>query len=265
MTATSRLGIARAELHRWTREPAVLITVAALIVLSGLLTYLVVNAAVGGAPSGNGGVQLEVGTELHAGSTNDQLASIPRSSLILLAPIAAIVIGVHAAGTEMGSGALLLLAASARRLRFLFAVRAVIMLVIIGIAGAAAGTAALAATGAGIAWHTDIAHLSAWHGAGPVIAGVAAQALLIGLLAFGLAAVTRRWVVVTIGMIVYLVALEPVLTGLLGDASVWLPGAATSELLMPEPDLAHAVPTAAVALAFAVVAVLSLRRERAAR
>ena len=265
MTATSRPGIARAELHRWSREPAVLITAAVLVVLSGLLTYLVVNAAVGGAPSGNGGVQLEVGTELDADATNDQLASIPRSSLVLLAPIAAVVLGVHAAGSEMASGALLLLAASARRLRFVFAVRAVIMLVITAIAGAAAGAAALGAAGAGVALNAEIAHLSAWHSAGPTIVGAAAQTVLIGLLAFGLAALTRRWVPVTIGMLVYLVALEPVLTGLLGEASVWLPGAATAQLLVPEPDLAHVVPTAAGALVFTVVAVLSLCRERAAR
>lgn len=52
---------------------------------------------------------------------------------------------------------------------------------------------------------------------------------------------------------------------LVGEASVWLPREATSELLVSEPDLAHVVPTVVCALALVAMAIGSLRREWAAR
>ena len=265
MIGSDSLGTARAELHRWTRDPVVLVTVMALVALSATLTYFAVNVATGGASSGADGVSLQTDIALDAAATNEQLASMPRSGLTMLVPIAAIVVGVRAAGSEMSSGALLQLAVAARRLRLLFTVRAVILLVLLGAAGAAAGTVTLAATSAAISASSELGHLSAWHGAGPIIAGATAQSVLLGLIAFGLSALTRRWIVVTIGMIVYLVALEPALAALVGEVGVWLPRTATSELLVPAPDLAHVVPTLACALILVAMAVSSLRRERAAR
>lgn len=265
MTRSSSLSIVQAELQRWAREPAVLVTIAALVAVSGLLTYLAVTVAAGGASSGADGVQLQTDIVLDADSTDEQLASMARSSLTMLVPIAAVVLGVHAAGSEMGSGALLQLAVAARRLRFLFVVRAVILFALIGTAGAAAAVATLSAAAAGAAQAAELAHLSAWHSAASIIIGATAQSVLIGLVAFGLSAITRGWAAVTIGLIVYLVGLEPALTGLVGEAGVWLPREATSELLVPGSDPVHVVPTAACALAFVVLAVLSLRRERAAR
>lgn len=264
-SSASSLGTARAELHRWTRDPVVLITIGALVALSGMLTYFAVNVATGGASAGGDGVQLQTDLVLDAAATNGQLASMPRSSLTMLVPIAAIVLGVQAAGSEMASGALMQLAVAARRLRFLIAVRAAVLLALLGIAGTASGVAAFAAAGAGISQTAELAHLSAWHSAGPAVAGAAAQSILVGLIAFGLAAITRRWIVVTAGMIIYLVVIEPVLAGFVGGAGVWLPGAAASALLLSEPDLAHVVPIAACALVLVVIAVLSLHRERAAR
>lgn len=260
-----RWPVTKAELHRWTSEPVVLITVVALIAVSALLTYFAVNVATGGASSGADGVELQTDIVLNADATNDQLASMARSSLSMLVPIAAIILGVHAAGSEMSSGALLQIAVAARRLRFVFVVRAVILLVIMGVAGATAGAATLATTAVAVARTSELAHLSAWHGAGSTIIGASAQAVLFGLIAFGLSALTRRWVAVIIGMLVYLIGLESVLAGLLGDAGVWLPGVATAELLTPEPDLVHVVPTVLCALALVILAVLSLRREWAAR
>src|SRR5699024_8319442 len=51
----------------------------------------------------------------------------------------------------------------------------------------------------------------------------------------------------------------------LGEESVWLPRVATSELLVPDRDLAHVVPTVARALAVGATAIWSLRREWATR
>ncbi|WP_299955352.1 hypothetical protein [uncultured Modestobacter sp.] len=265
MTVPDSLRTVKAELPRWTRDPVTLVTMGALVGLCGVLSYLAVNVATGDASSGGGGLQLQTSTVLDAGSTDDELAAMARSSLTMLVPIAAIALGVRAAGGEMSSGALLQLAVATRRLRRLFLVRAGIVLVLVGVAGAASAVVALAGTDAAISGAPEVAHLSAWHSAGSTIAGAAAQGVLIGLIAFGLAALTRRWVAITIAMIVYLVGLEPLLTGLLGRGSVWLPRAATSELLVPGPDLAHVAPTVACALVLATMAVLSLRRDRAAR
>jgi ABC-type transport system involved in multi-copper enzyme maturation permease subunit len=258
-------GILWAELHRWIREPAVLTTIAGVIAFSGLLTYFAVSVATGGSAAGGEGVQLQTDVVLDANATNAQLASMPRSSLTMLVPIAAIVLGVQAAGSEMASGALLQLAVAARRLRFLFAARAVILLVLLGVAGAGSALATLVATGAGAARATELAHLSAWNDAAPIIAGATAQSILVGFIAFGLAALSRRWIAVTVGMIVYLVGLEPILSGLIGEGSVWLPRAATSELMLPGGDPARVLPTLVCALVLVATAVLSLRREWAAR
>lgn len=265
MTGSSALNTARAELHRWAREPAVLVTLVVLVAVSGLLTYFAVNVATGSASSGADGVQLQTDVVLDAGSTNEQLAAMPRSSLTMLVPIAAIVLGVYAAGSEMASGALLQLAVAARGLRSLFVVRSVILFVILGVAGAAAGLATLAATAVAVSQTSELAHLSVWHDAGSIIVGATVQALLIGFLAFGLSALTRRWVVITVGMLIYLVGVEPLLSGLLGGGSVWLPRTATSELLMPEAELVHVIPTVVCALAFVAMALWSLHREWAAR
>ena len=263
--AANTLGIVRAEVLRWLRDPVVLVTIAAAAVATAALTHLAVNVATGGASSGDGAVQLETDTVLDAAATNDQLSSMVRSGLTMLVPVAAVVLGANAAGGEMTSGALLHLAVAVRRLRFLFAARAVVLIALLGAAGVLTGVGALAAAGAGIFGDPELAHLSAWHDAGPIIAGAGAQAAVLGLIAFGLAALTRRWIVVVIAMIVYLVTVEPILGGLLGEDRVWLPWTATSELLAPDPDPAHAVPTLLCVLVLVLAAVANLRRDRATR
>lgn len=265
MAGTDSPRIARTELARWVRDPVVLITIAALIVLSGLLTYLAVNVATGAMASGGNGVQLQTDTALTADSTNGDLASMGRSSLTMLVPIAAIVLGVRLAGSELTSGALLQIAAAARRLRYLFIARAAILILLAGVTGATTAIVTMLATATGIAPIAELSHLTAWTHSGSTIAGATTQAVIIALIAFGLSALSRRWVIVTICMIVYLMALEPILTGLLGKASAWLPRVATSELMIPQPDLAPVLPTAICAAMVTTVAIVSLRRDCAAR
>lgn len=258
-------GIAHTEVARWVRDPVVLTTIGALIVLSGGLTYLAVVVATGSTSSGGSGVRLQADTVITSESTGDDLASMARSSLAMLVPIAAIVLGVQFAGSELRSGALLQLGVVARRLRHLFAVRVSVLVVLAGLAGAGAAALALASTRAAVAHTSELSHLSVSAGVWPMIAGAAAQALVVALIAFGLAALTRRWVVVTISMLVYLVALEPTLSSLVGEAGVWLPGAATSELMLEQPDVAHVLPTVICALLLVAAAVTSLHRDRAAQ
>ena len=66
-------------------------------------------------------------------------------------------------------------------------------------------------------------------------------------------------------MLLYLIALEPAVAGLVGGGGDWLPRAATSQLLAAEPDVTLVVPTAVVAVIAAVFAVASMRRDKAAR
>lgn len=265
MTASNSPRIARTEIARWVRDPVVLVTVAALIVLSTALTYLAISVATGTTGSGGNGIQLQTDATLTNESTNDDLASMARSSLTMLVPIAAIIVGVHFAGSELTSGALLQMGVAARRLRFLFAVRLVLLAIITGIAGVATAVLTLVGTEAARTQSADLSHLNVWEAEGSTIVGAATQAIVIALVAFGLSALTRRWIVVTICMLVYIVGLEPVLSGLFDDVSVWLPRTATSELMLPQPELTHVLPTAICALLLAVSAVASLRRDRVAR
>ena len=265
MTASNTPRITRTETSRWVRDPVVLITIGALIIVSAALTYLAISVATGSTSSGGNGVQLQTDTTLTGESTNDDLASMARSSLTMLVPIAAIIVGVRFAGGELTSGALLQMGVAARRLRFLFLVRLVLLAVIVGIAGAATSAVTLAATEAARAQSADLTHLTVWEAGGSPVLGAAMQAVVIAVLAFGLSALTRRWIVITICMLVYIVGLEPALSGLFADASAWLPRTATSELMVPQPDLAHVLPTAICALLLAVIAVASLRRDRVSR
>ena len=265
MADSSAPRITRTESSRWVRDPFVLITISALIAASAALTYLAISVATGSTSSGGNGVQLQTDTTLTDESTNDDLVSMARSSLTMLVPIAAIIVGVRFAGGEVTSGALLQIGVAARRLRFLFAVRMVLVAIVAGIAGAATAAVALAVTEIARAQYADIAHLTVWEADGSPIFGAAMQAVVIALLAFGLSALTRRSIVITICMLVYIIGLEPALSGLVGDASAWLPRTATSELMFPQPELAHVLPTAFCALLLALIAVASLRRDQVAR
>lgn len=264
MTASSVPRITRTESGRWVRDPVVLITVSALIVVSAALSYLAISVATGSTPAGGNGLQLQTDTTLSGESTNDDLASMARSSLTMFVPIAAILVGARFAGGELTSGALLQIGVAVRRLRFLFAVRMVLVAIIAGVAGAAAAAVTLAATEMARAQFADLAHLTVWKADGSPIVGAAMQAMLIALLAFGLSALSRRSIIVTICMLVYVIGLEPALSGLFGHASAWLPRTATSQLMLPQPELAHVLPTALLALLLALIAVASLRRDRVA-
>jgi hypothetical protein len=256
---------AASEIRRWGADPILLVVVLALALVSAALTYLAVTVAAGGASSGGGGVQIETDTVLTSSSTDDDLASMARSSLTMLVPIAAVVLGVRFAGGEMTSGALLQIAVAARWLRVVFAVRAAMVAAVGALAGAVTAVATIAGVGAAVAGRADLTQLDAWASAASIVGGAAAQGALLGLLAFALSAVTRRWIVVLVVMVVYLVVIEPVLAGILDTAGSWLPRAATSELMATSPDAAHAVPTLIAAVGITAVAVLSLRRGRVVR
>jgi len=253
------------EIRRWCTDATLLVVVLALAVVSAALTYLAVIVAAGGASSGGGGVQIETDTVLTASSTDADLASMARSSLTMLVPIAAVVLGTRFAGGEMASGALLQIGVAARRLRAVVAVRALLVAAVAALAGAVAAAATIAAVGAAVAGDADLSRLDAWVSAASTVGGAAAQGALLGLIAFALSALTRRWVVVLVGLIVYLVVIEPVLTGTVEAAGSWLPRSATSELMTASPDVAHALPTLVVAVGVTAVAVLTLRRGRVAR
>lgn len=262
MTVPNAPRITRTEIHRWARDPGVLISIGALIVASAALTYLAISVATGSTASGGNGVELQTDSTLTGESTNEDLAAMARSSLTMLVPIAAIIIGVRFAGGELTSGALHQMGVAARRLRLLFAIRLALLAVIAAFAGAATAAVTLAVTEAARAQSADLSHLTVWEADGSPFLGAAIQAVVIAVLAFGLSALTRRWIVITIGMLVYIIGLEPALSGLLDEANAWLPRTATSELMLPQPDFAHVLPTAISALLLAVIAVASLRRDR---
>lgn len=90
---------------------------------------------------------------------------------------------------ELTSGALLQMGVAARRLRCVFAVRLVLLAVIAGTAGAADAARAQAA---------DLAHLTVWEAGGSPVFGAAMQAVVIAVLAFGLSALTRTWIVIAV-------------------------------------------------------------------
>lgn len=246
-------------------DAGILFTLAVLIIVSSGLTYCAIWVATGSVSSAEGGVQLQTDMDLTGESTNEDLASMARSSLIMLVPIAAIIIGVRFAGGELTSGALLQLGVAARRVRLLFAVRSLLLVAIAGSAGFLAAWLTLLVTDVARAQSSDLSHLNVWEATGSPVLGAMVQAIVISLLAFGLSALTRRWIVVTICMMVYLIGLEPVLSGIFADAGAWLPRTATSELMLPNPEIVHVLPTAIGALLVAVVAVVNLRRDRVVR
>lgn len=259
------IRITRTEATRWFRDPVILIAVVAVIVSCAMLSYIAVLVATGVATGDGNGIQLQTDSTLTPSSTNQDLVSMARTSVSLLLPIAAIIIGVRFAGGEMTSGALLQLGVAARRLRLLFSARLVFLLVIAGFSGGSTALVTLAATDLAAARASDLAHLNVWSAIGSLITGATLQTIVISILAFGLSALTRRWIVIAICMLVYVVGLEPALSNVFKEASAWLPWAATSELMRPQPDMVHVAPTAVFTVLVVILAVSSLRRDRASR
>jgi hypothetical protein len=244
----SDLRIPLVETRRWSGDGVLLSVVIGAGVLGAVLSAMAVLVAAGSTSGGSGGLQIQTDVQLTSASQDADLVGMARSGVAMLVPLVAIIVGVRAAGSEMASGALLQVAVAARRLR-----------------GVVVAAASLAGAQAGVAADADLASLSAWSGAGTVMAGAAAQAGVLALLAFSLAALTRRWVLVLVALLVYLVVLEPVIAGLLGDGASWLPREATSSLLTSDADLGSVLPVALVALALTVVTVAWRRRDRTAR
>lgn len=259
------LNLLRAEAGRWPRDTVFLAALAVTLAATAALTLFAVLVSAGAIGSGAGGVQIDTDTLLGAQSTNEDLASLLRSSLVLLLPIAAVVIGAHFAGSELSSGVLLTIAVAARKLRLLFAIRIGLLALVLALLAALSTVIVCAVSGFALSAGTDVEHLSAWAQLGPLMAGASVQTLAIGLLTFSLAALTRRWVPVVVASIVYIVALEPVVQGFVRDDIVWLPWTATSSLLASGADWMPVLPTAAATAALAVLAILSLRRDRAFR
>lgn len=253
------------EARRWSGDGVLLSVVIGAGVLGALLSAVAVLVAAGSASGGSGGLQIQTDVQLTPASRDADLIGMARSGVAMFVPLVAIIVGVRAAGSEMASGALLQIAVAARRLRLVFLARAVIVAVVAALGGVVVAVASLAGAHAGVAGNPELAFLSAWSGAGTVIAGAAAQAVLLALLAFSLAALTRRWVLILVALLVYLVVLEPVIAGFLGDGGTWLPRRATSSLLTSDADLSSVLPVAVVALGLSVTTVAWRRRDRTAR
>jgi hypothetical protein len=244
MIPTDSPRVLGAEITRWSRDRGILILVGVLLLLLGALTYLAVLVAAGPPSTSTGSVQIQTDLTLTTTSTNDDLASMARSSIVMLVPLAAVVLGAHVAGNEMSSGALLHIATATRRLRHLFAVRAGVLAVLLTVVAALAALVTMAAAAAAVAGTPDLSRLSAASAAGQLI---------------------RHPVAIVIAMLVYLVALEPIVQGLVGDGGAWLPRAASAQVLQADALWYHLLPTVVVAVALLVVAVASARRDRAFR
>lgn len=256
--------IVQAELSRWLCRPGILILIAASALLAAVLTYFAVSAAAGTLPGSGGGLRIDTDTRLTATSTDADLASMARSSIVMLVPLSATILGTLMAGSEMTSGALLTIATAARRLRFVFTVRVVIVMMLAAFSGVLIALTSSATAAVAVTADDALAHLGVWGQFSTLAVGAVGQSVLIALVAFGLSAITRRWTIVLVGMLVYLIGVEPALTGIFGEGARWLPYTATSRLTtsgIAWPDL---IPTVAAALAAVAVTIVLLRRDRAA-
>lgn len=253
------------EVRRWLTDPVILATVLAAGVVAGLLSYFAVLVAAGQTPSGTTGLQIETDAILTSSSQDADLVDMARSGIVMLVPVVAIVAGVRAAGSELSSGALLQIAVAARQLRLIFLTRALTVAAWAAVAGLVVAAASLAGTQAAIAATPELGTLSAWSGAWVLLSGAAVQAVLLALLAFSLAALSRKWIVVMVAFLVYIIVLEPVVVGLLGESGSWLPREATSALLNGDAELIPVLPTALVCLALTTLTVLWFQRDRTAR
>lgn len=265
MNLFSLRRLAMIESGRWFREPAILIVVGITLLASPALTYFAVGVAAGLMSSGTGGLQIETTTTLGQASTDADLASFLRSSLVLVLPVASIVIGVRFAASEMASGALLTIGIAVRRLRLVFAIRALVVGLILTIVAALCTVVVSSAAQVALSARDDLGHLSAWTYGGALLAGAVVQSAVIGVIAFALSALSRRWAAVLIAAIVYAVVLEPMVQNIGPAQLTALPRAATSNLVSPDPAWVPAVPTILAAATLAVLAVVSLRRDRAFR
>lgn len=257
------VAIARTEARRWARDSTAVIAGGTAVVLAAGLTFLAVSVAVGATDASTGSVQLQTDGALTAGSSSADLASLARSAVTMLVPLVAVVIGAHFAGTEMTSGALLHVAVAARRLRLVSLIRAVSLAVIAGAIGAVTALASIGSAEVGVR-AAGLLDLSVGSATGRTVAGAAASAAVIALLTFALACLTRRFVVVLVGMLAYLVVIEPVLAGAVSDAAVWLPRSALTALVRTDAEPLHALPSLLLALGLVCVAIARCRRDRAA-
>jgi hypothetical protein len=265
MPRSNLVQISRIESQRWFRDLTIVVILAVTILAATTLTYFAVRVAAGLIASGTGGVEIQTSTSLGRGSTDADLASLLHSSLVLLVPIAASVVGVRFAAGEMSSGALMTIAIAARRLRLLFAIRAALLvLTLIALAVLSALIVSVAAQVA-LSGAADLSHLSAWTYADRLLAGTVVQSTVFGLIAFSLSALTRRWVLILIGAIVYIVIVEPTVQGLVPVEMAWLPRSATSDLILPDPHWGPALPIIVGTAILALSAIVILRRDHAFR
>lgn len=256
-------AIARAETSRWVSDGAALVTGATGIVLAVGLTFLAVAVGTNGAAAGSGGVELQTDGALTPGSSDAELASLAQSAVTLVVPLISVVIGTHFAGAEMASGALLHIAVASRRLRLVFLVRAASL---IALSGGTAALTALAASGAADigARAAGLQNLTVSGAIAATVGSAVTTAVVLALLAFSLAWTTRRSAVVLLGLLAYLVVIEPVLTGAIGAGSDWLPRTALIGLAHHDAQPLHVVPTVAVTSGLLAMAWLRARRDRAA-
>ncbi|WP_144750644.1 hypothetical protein [Curtobacterium pusillum] len=263
MNDAERGAIAWTEARRWARDSTTIIAGGAAVVLGAGLTFLAVSVAAGGSATGSGTVQLQTDETLTAGSSSADLVSFAQSAVTMVVPLIAVVLGAQFAGSEMTSGALLHIAVAARRLRLVIAVRAASGAVVAGTVGAVTAGASIVAADLG-ARSAGVPDVTAVDAGGTTVIGAAVAAAVIALLTFSLACLTRRSVVVLIVVLAYVIVIEPVLAGAAGDVAAWLPRSSLTALAGTDADPVQALPSIVAALALASVAILRLRRDRAA-
>lgn len=116
-------------------NPGVFALLVVVPLLSALLSYAAVMAS-SGASSDAGAVSIDTTAALGPDSEDPEKLDLAATSIYLLAPLAASLHGVLFAGSELSSGALLNIAVAARRLRTIFAVRALSLVLLSLITGA---------------------------------------------------------------------------------------------------------------------------------
>ena len=135
MHTADRKTVVKVETRRWILHPGVFALLVVVPLLTALLSYAAVMAS-SGASSDAGAVSIDTTAALGPDSEDPEKLDLAATSIYLLAPLAASLHGVLFAGSELSSGALLNIAVAARRLRTIFAVRALSLVLLSLITGA---------------------------------------------------------------------------------------------------------------------------------
>ncbi|MHA6600600.1 hypothetical protein HMPREF2736_07055 [Corynebacterium sp. HMSC036E10] len=264
MHTADRKTVVKVETRRWLLHPGVFALLVVVSLLTALLSYAAVMAS-SGASSDAGAVSIDTTAALGPDSEDPEKLDLAATSIYLLAPLAASLHGVLFAGSELSSGALLNIAVAARRLRTIFAVRALSLVLLSLITGAILTALSIAGLTAGLR-QAEVPSLTPEAPLGTVILGGSILYATVAVIAFAAATLLRRWVVVLVALVAYFVVAEPLLASMLSEhASKWLPHVSLGKWVDFEPERRFAFPTMVLALLALVTAVVGTQRDRAAR